>query len=116
MLGGIAFQLGTPPPIPRLRWIHTNALYLLPAVITVYAAFASDFLFRYLKDRPYSRTTRKETIESQQSSIELQAGYPVERPSGRGIFTPRLKLMLAGLAFSALVLYIRYISRFSLLV
>ena len=80
-------------------------------MITIYAAFASDFLFRYLKDRPYSRiATKNGTLESQQSSIELQSGYPTQRPSGRETFTLRLKLMLAALAFSALVLYIRWAS------
>jgi hypothetical protein len=60
----------------------------LPAAILTYTTLSADFLRRYHKDLPL-RTT----------------------PSGRGIMDAKLKTMIGALAFSTLVLFIRYVFR-----
>ncbi|KAF9027742.1 RTA1 like protein [Hymenopellis radicata] len=78
MLGGIVFQL---------------------VVITFYALFAAEFIWRYYTDRPVS-------------SFSKTSEYSIDKPAHfRGVLSRKLSLMLIALVFEAVFLYIRAIYR-----
>ncbi|KAI0954416.1 hypothetical protein AcV7_007655 [Taiwanofungus camphoratus] len=90
MLGGIAFQLGA----DMFAGSHRTTLILRDVVpvaaITIYIILAAEFVLRFLYNRP---------LRSAESTM---TGYGLDR---------NMKLMLLGLAFSSLVIYIRSVYR-----
>ncbi|KAF8916463.1 RTA1 like protein-domain-containing protein [Mucidula mucida] len=78
MLGGIVFQL---------------------VVITFYALFAAEFIWRYYTDRPVSSFSK---------NSEASINKPVHF---RGVLSRKLSIMLLALVFEAVFLYIRAIYR-----
>ena len=85
-MGGIAFQMGE--PFANLDVLTTLLNYLDPAAITIYVALAVEFIPRFLADRPVRK---------------------IEQLPGPRIFDLRTKLMLLGLSFSSLTIFIRYV-------
>jgi hypothetical protein len=90
MLAGIAFQM---------------------VGITLYVGLASEFLWRYITRRPVRAGG---AVASDHSAIELadkasqsQEGSMLDRSKA----TKRIKLMLSGLVFSTLVIFIRSVYR-----
>ncbi|KAK0462876.1 RTA1 like protein-domain-containing protein [Desarmillaria tabescens] len=84
MLGGIVFQL---------------------VVITCYAILATEFLIRYLQNRPiYARIG---STAARQSEVTL----PSNEQYFRGDLSRKIKLMMIALSFNTLCLYIRAIYR-----
>jgi hypothetical protein len=83
MLGGIAFQM---------------------VAITIYVALASEFLWRCYTNKPVRviSTPDDATVDSKEVPTAV---------TGPGAITRRLKLMIFGLVFSTLVIFIRSIYR-----
>ena len=98
MLGGIGFQLGKSrrrlfcrPSINDLT-IELLQTSINSVVIVVFSICALEFVIRYLKNRPLHVAERN------------NEKYPI---TGRGELTGKLKIMLLGLLFSTVVLFIR---------
>jgi hypothetical protein len=94
MLGGIAIQM---------------------AAITLYVALAAEFLTRYFLDRPIMSSRRKQelrssTVSSNSSAAGVDAEKAVPTLPTRGILTKPIKLMISGLIFSTLCIFIRWVS------
>lgn len=94
MLAGIAIQMGMLlqheySAVPT----HMYMRLIAAASITIYMLLAAEFVLRFLHDKPVRN---------------------VVHPSGRHNFTRNVRLMLAGLTFSSVCIYIRYARRASL--
>lgn len=62
--------------------------------ITVYSALATEFILRYLADRP---------LRSRAAKVDVDVGPR--------FLDKKTKLMLVGLSFSSVTLFIRYVAR-----
>lgn len=102
MLGGIIFQMGMSLPLSSPSDTDTTT-----GTITVYATCALEFLYRYFHFRPIQG--RSTAILQTRSRNNLQDA--TQTPGGRGILTPRLKLMILALLFNTLCLYTRAVYR-----
>ena len=80
MLGGIIVQLGTFTRYRYKKYVLNNIL----VASSLYSILAVEFLIRYVKDRPVRRTD-----------------------TARGELDKRVKLMICGLSFSTVCLFIR---------
>jgi Na+/melibiose symporter-like transporter len=102
MLGGIGFQLGTYGSHPFCRPSTSNLMIdwsfglpriqLLLVVIVVFSICALEFVIRYIRRRPLHVAERN------------NEKHPI---TDRGELTGKLKIMLLGLLFSTIVLFIR---------
>ncbi|KAJ7506174.1 RTA1-like protein [Mycena galericulata] len=87
--GGIASSANTPSGSSLGAHIMLAGIVFQFVAIIAYSTLAADFLRRYSKDLPARATGRND----------------------RGLLDPKLKTMIAALAFSTLVLFIRSIYR-----
>lgn len=74
--------------------------------ITLYVALASEFLVRYFKNKPIHPA---DGPNASRKSEESAMGYQDQQDKfgGGTTLTTKVKLMLAGLVFSTLVIFIR---------
>ncbi len=95
MLGGIVFQLGESAiSLRRIRRLNTVLV-----IIVLYSFMSTEFLFRYVHDRPVGG------FPASQSQTTLGGA------DFRGEMDTKIKIMVAGLGFNILCLFIRYVSR-----
>jgi hypothetical protein len=88
MLGGIAFQM---------------------AAITVYVACAAEFFVRYILDRPIRAVVAKDPVSRTDNGTvsSQEKSSPVVQGTHRRLLPKNIKLMIVGLIFSTLVIFIR---------
>jgi hypothetical protein len=88
MLGGIAFQM---------------------AAITVYVACAAEFFIRYILDRPVRAVVPKDPLPRADNGTvsSHEKSSPVVPGTHRRLLPKNIKLMIVGLIFSTLVIFIR---------
>lgn len=93
MLGGIATQM---------------------VAITIYATLAFEFLWRYFTDRPVRKVAPTAQVPEDGTMVSTGNNGHIEKADGaihrRGL-SRRLKLMIFGLVFSTLVIFIRAVYR-----
>ena len=86
MLGGIVFQLCTPFAVHH---VPSALLTLMQSVsLSIYVSCATEFFWRFFNDKPIR----------QASSSQLKITV-----------SPLVKMMIAGLTFSTICLFIRYL-------
>jgi hypothetical protein len=83
---------------------------LLAAAITIYAAFAAEFLWRYFADLPVRKISSSEarTQANEEHTHGLEPAHGEKNGlHGPRVLTRRVKLMITGLVFSTTVIFIR---------
>ena len=94
MVGGIAFQLGT-PSYRHADGAVTNLHITVLASITVFVALMIEYFIRYANDWP---------VRNPKAVAELSTMV-----STRGGMTTRMQLMVLGACLNTLFLFIRYV-------
>ncbi len=94
MLGGIIFQLSEYQIASATR--NTQVDFFMTVVIVVYSSLSTEFLFRYFYDRPLGSGVPANQSQTTLSSQEY-----------RGEMDTKMEIMIGGLCFNILCLFIR---------
>ena len=105
MLVGIVFQLGKRPILGSMSDIILTFLSLRSVSLTVFCILVIEYFVRYFKEMP----ARPLLVNNNSNeSLTEQFNHPPMEPSA--------KLLVVGLFFESLFLYIRYVPVVSILI
>jgi hypothetical protein len=121
MLAGIVFQLGQScePFLLKSRFAKFFFFFLLVA-ITIYVALATEFLIRWRLNKPVrsieSPPMALQSLQREQTPVnERTSAEPLKSDAttsgGRRLLSKKMELVIAGLSFSTICIFIRCVIR-----